>query len=170
MSRRRALAVALAAVLCTAAASDPAERLPDPGQEGRARRLFQQLRCIVCQNEAIDDSDAELAHDLRQIVRQQVAQGRSDAQIRGFLVDRYGEFILLKPRFTVGNALLWLTPGVIVLVGGAFFALRSRTVVGLETALTRDEELRLGALDMPQGRDTLPPNIGARSKTGMTET
>jgi cytochrome c-type biogenesis protein CcmH len=92
--KARALLAALAAVFCMAAAADPAERLPDPSQEARARHIFEQVRCLVCQNESIDDSQAELAHDLRQIVRDQVRQGRSDDQIKDFLVQRYGEFVL----------------------------------------------------------------------------
>src|SRR3569833_1398253 len=107
---RLAAAVAAAALFCMGGASDPGERMKDPAQEARAEHLFTQLRCLVCQNESIDDSEADLARDLRQIVRQQVAAGRSDAQIRSFLVDRYGEFILLKPKFSIGNALLWLAP------------------------------------------------------------
>ncbi len=146
MRRLRLAGVVAAALLCTAGASDPAERLKDPAQEARAERLFIQLRCIVCQNESIDDSQADLAHDLRQIVRQQVAEGRSDAQIRSFLVDRYGEFILLKPRFSVGNALLWLAPLLIVLSGGAFFVVRSRRGGATEAALTPAEEEKLRAL------------------------
>ena len=146
MTRLRLAGAALAALLCTTGASDPSERLPNPGQEARAEQLFTQLRCIVCQNESIDDSEADLAHDLRQIVRQQVAAGRSDAQIRAFLVDRYGEFILLKPKFSVGNALLWLAPLLIVLCGGAFFAVRSRRGDRTETALTAAEEEKLRVL------------------------
>ena len=134
------------AVVCTAGASDPGDRLKDPVQEARAEHLFAQFRCIVCQNESIDDSEADLARDLRQIVRQQVAQGHSDAQIKAFLVARYGEFILLKPRFSVGNSALWLAPLLIVLCGGAFFAVRSRGGTPLEPALSQDEETRLSAL------------------------
>ncbi len=148
MRRLRLAGAALAALLCTAGASDPGERLKDPVQEARSEHLFTQLRCIVCQNESIDDSEADLARDLRQIVRQQVAAGRSDVQIRSFLVDRYGEFILLKPRFSIGNALLWLAPLLIVLSGGAFFAVRSRRggESPSETALTPAEEEKLHAL------------------------
>ena len=146
MRRLRLAGAVVALLLCTAGASDPSERLKDPGQEARAEHLFTQLRCIVCQNESIDDSEADLAHDLRQIVRQQVAAGRSDAQIRSFLVDRYGEFILLKPRFSVGNALLWLAPLLIVLSAGAFFAVRSRCGGATEAALTPAEEEKLRAL------------------------
>jgi cytochrome c-type biogenesis protein CcmH len=100
-----------------AAASDPAERLPDPSQEARARHIFEQVRCLVCQNESIDDSQAELAHDLRQIVRDQVRQGRSDDQIKHFLVQRYGEFVLLRPSFSLGNVALWAGPFLVVGLG-----------------------------------------------------
>jgi cytochrome c-type biogenesis protein CcmH len=103
--RWRAILAALAGVLCIAgSASDPAERLPDPAQEARARAIFEDVRCLVCQNESIDDSEAELAGDLRRIVREQVRQGRSDAEIKRFLTDRYGEFVLLTPAF---NAATW---------------------------------------------------------------
>jgi cytochrome c-type biogenesis protein CcmH len=121
--KARALLAALAAVFCMAAAADPAERLPDPSQEARARHIFEQVRCLVCQNESIDDSQAELAHDLRQIVRDQVRQGRSDDQIKDFLVQRYGEFVLLRPSFSLGNVALWTGPflvaglGVLLLLG-----------------------------------------------------
>jgi cytochrome c-type biogenesis protein CcmH len=122
----RVLLAALAAVFCMAAASDPSERLPDPAQEARAREIFQQVRCLVCQNESIDDSQAELAHDLRQIVREQVRAGRSDQQIKHFLVDRYGEFVLLRPRFSLGNAALWFGPLGVVLLGLVLLLTRLR--------------------------------------------
>ncbi|CAN7445712.1 cytochrome c-type biogenesis protein CcmH [Phenylobacterium sp. LjRoot219] len=115
--RARVLLAVIAAVFCMAAASDPAERLPDPAQEARAREIFQQVRCLVCQNESIDDSNAELAQDLRRIVRDQVQQGRSDAEIKSFLTDRYGEFVLLRPSFSIGNLALWLGPFLVVLLG-----------------------------------------------------
>jgi cytochrome c-type biogenesis protein CcmH len=124
--RARALLAALAAVFCMAAASDPSERLPDPGQEARARHIFEQVRCLVCQNESIDDSQAELAHDLRQVVREQVREGRSDDQIKRFLVDRYGEFVLLRPRFSIGNAALWIGPFLVVLLGLVLLLARLR--------------------------------------------
>jgi|WetSurMetagenome_2_1015567.scaffolds.fasta_scaffold165208_2 cytochrome c-type biogenesis protein CcmH len=160
MSRRRALAALLAVTLCMGAASDPGERLKDPGQEARARHLFGQFRCVVCQNESIDDSQAELAHDLRRIVRQQVAQGSSDAQIKTFMVDRYGEFILLKPRFSAGNSVLWLAPFLIVLAGGALFALRARRPSRFEAALTPEEEERLSALEL----DAAVPHPGSQDR------
>ncbi|WP_414692456.1 cytochrome c-type biogenesis protein [Phenylobacterium sp.] len=125
----RTFLAALAAVFCMAAASDPSERLPDPSQEARARHIFEQVRCLVCQNESIDDSQAELAHDLRQIVRDQVRQGRSDDQIKDFLVQRYGEFVLLRPSFSIGNVALWAGPFVVVALGVVlwFARLRNRT-------------------------------------------
>jgi cytochrome c-type biogenesis protein CcmH len=124
--RARVLLVALAAVFCMAAASDPSERLPDPAREARARHIFAQVRCLVCQNESIDDSEAELAHDLRQVVRAQVQAGRSDDDIKRFLVDRYGQFVLLRPSFSAGNAALWAGPFLVVLLGGGLLFIRLR--------------------------------------------
>ena len=138
---------ALAAVFCLAAAADPADRLADPGQEARARALFEQIRCVVCQNESIDDSEADLARDMRQIVRGQVAAGRSDAQIRDFLVRRYGEFVLLRPRFSTANAVAWLAPFAIVLAGGGVLLLRlRRPPPPAGETLTAEEEARLAQL------------------------
>jgi cytochrome c-type biogenesis protein CcmH len=127
--RLRALLVALAGAACLAAASDPAERLPDPGQEAKARDIFRDVRCLVCQNESIDDSEAELAADLRRIVREQVKAGRSEAEIKAFLTDRYGEFVLLTPSFSAGNIALWVGPFLVVGAGLAllFVRLRNRT-------------------------------------------
>jgi cytochrome c-type biogenesis protein CcmH len=124
--RLSVLAAALAGVLCIAAAADPSERLQDPAQEARARALFRDVRCLVCQNESIDDSEAELAHDLRRIVREQVAQGRSDAEIKRFLTDRYGEFVLLTPRFSATNLVLWGGPFLVVVLGAGLLVARLR--------------------------------------------
>ena len=148
--RARALLAALGAVFCMAAAPDPSERLPDPAQEARARAIFAQVRCLVCQNESIDDSEAELAHDLRQIVRQQVSGGRSDDQIKGYLVERYGEFVLLRPSFSLGNAALWLGPFLVVLFGALllFARLRNRAA---EPELDASEAERLRRLQDEQG-------------------
>lgn len=142
----RALLAVCAAVFCMAAASDPSERLADPAQEARARALFAQVRCLVCQSESIDDSDAPLAADLRQIVREQVAAGRGDAEIRTFLTDRYGEFILLKPRFSIGNAALWLGPFLVVLLGLLLWRGRLRSPAP-EAELTPEEAARLARLE-----------------------
>lgn len=141
----RKLLIILAAAFCMAAASDPSERLPDPAQEARARELFKEVRCLVCQNESIDDSDAELAADLRRIVRERVAAGDSDDKIKSFLTDRYGEFVLLRPAFSLGNLALWLAP-LIVLVGGLgllLARLRNRTT---DAELSAAEARRLRSL------------------------
>jgi cytochrome c-type biogenesis protein CcmH len=141
---RKLLAI-LAAVFCMAAASDPAERLPDPAQEARARELFKEVRCLVCQNESIDDSDAPLAADLRRIVRERVAAGEEDAAIKRFLTDRYGEFVLLRPAFSFGNLALWLAP-LLVLLGGVGLLLARLRNRSPEAELTAAEAKRLKAL------------------------
>ena len=146
MRRVRALLIAAAAVALTAGASDPSERLPDQAQEARARTLFKEVRCLVCQNESIDDSEAQLAGDLRRIVREQVKAGRSDREIRAFLVERYGEFVLLKPPFSAGNAVLWLAPVGILLIGGALMVGLLRRRAPAEGELSQDEEERLKRL------------------------
>jgi len=125
-----------------AASGDPAERLPDPAEEARARALFRELRCVVCQNESLEGSEAELARDLRGLVREQVALGRSEAEIKAFLVQRYGEFVLLRPRFGGANAALWLTPFAILLGGGVLLWRGGRRQVSA-AALSDDEERRL---------------------------
>ena len=140
------LLAALAGALCIGAAADPVERLADPAKEARAHAIFSQIRCVVCQNQSIDESEADVARDLRQAVRRQVAAGQTDAQVKAFLVQRYGEFILLKPRFSAGNAVLWLTPFVIVLAGGVLLLLRARSTLSDGDDLTADEEARLSQL------------------------
>jgi cytochrome c-type biogenesis protein CcmH len=137
-----------------ARAVQPDEILPDPVLEARARALSQELRCMVCQNQSIDDSDAPLARDLRVLVRERLQAGDSDRQVIDFLVARYGEFVLLKPRFSSRTALLWLAPGAIVLLG-AFGLLmvsrhasrRGRGPTGGENAqLTASEQARLSEI------------------------
>ncbi len=109
------------------AISDPAERLPDPSQEARAVEIGSQLRCLVCQNESIEDSGADLARDLRHIVRERVAAGQTDSQIVAWMTARYGDFVRLKPPFNPITALLWASPLVALLVGlGAAWASRRR--------------------------------------------
>jgi cytochrome c-type biogenesis protein CcmH len=143
--RIRALAAMVAGVLCMAAAADPADRLADPAQEARARAIFQDVRCLVCQNESIDDSEAELAHDLRQVVREQVRQGRSDAEIKRFLTDRYGEFVLMTPSFSWMNLALWGGPFLVVLVGGGLLVSRLRTR-NTDAELSQEETERVRRL------------------------
>lgn len=140
------LAAVGAALACLAAAPEPGEALPDAAAEARARALFKEVRCVVCQNEAIEDSDADLARDLRRIVREQVAAGRSDAEIKTWLVDRYGEFVLFKPAFSAGNALLWLGPFALVLVAGATLVVSRRRTPAPEEELSPEERERLQTL------------------------
>src|SRR5438105_7467294 len=116
-----ALTLLTATLLTTprpALAVQPDEILTDPALEGRARTLSKELRCMVCQNQSIDDSDAPLARDLRLLVRERLKDGDSDRQVIDFLVARYGEFVLLKPRFALHTAILWLGPPAL-LIGGA---------------------------------------------------
>jgi cytochrome c-type biogenesis protein CcmH len=143
--RLRAALAALAALACLAAASDPGERMADPAQESRARAIFRDVRCLVCQNESIDDSEAELAADLRKIVREQVAAGRSDPEIKGFLTERYGEFVLMTPRFSAGNLALWAGPFAVLLFGAGLLLVRLRRPRP-EPELTPEEAERLKRL------------------------
>jgi len=139
------LLLALFLLAAPAFAVQPDERLTDPALEARARAPSRELRCIVCQNESIDASEAELARDLRVIVRQQVASGASDAQVRDFLTDRYGEYVLLKPSFSLANAALWLAPFAVALLGGLMLLGRLREREP-EPELSDVEAARLAAL------------------------
>ena len=149
----RAIAISLAFVMLFAAASaravQPSEMLSDPKLESRARGLSAELRCMVCQNQSIDDSDATLAHDIRVLIRERIAKGESDETIKGFLVSRYGDFVLLKPPFQVNTLLLWGAPPLILLAGAAFLlvGIRRRGQANLNPApLTSAEERRVTAL------------------------
>ena len=130
----------------------PDEVLPDPALEGRARALSQELRCLVCQNQSIDDSDALLARDLRLLVRERLKNGDTDQQVLDFIVSRYNTFVLLRPPFGWHTMLLWLAPG-LLLAGGLivlFAAGRRRSRASLtEPALTPGEAARLRRLEDP---------------------
>jgi cytochrome c-type biogenesis protein CcmH len=146
----------LALILATpAAAVLPDEMLPDPAQEQRARALSKELRCVVCQNQSIDDSDAPLARDLRLMVREQIAAGKNDAEVRGFLVKRYGNFVLLKPPVEADTLLLWAGPFAVLLLGSAGLILWQRRRPALpasasaDTPLTADERAELDRLSGP---------------------
>jgi len=132
-------------------AVEPNEMLPDPALEARARVLSKELRCMVCQNQSIDDSEAPLAHDLRVLVRERLKAGDSDAQVLDFLVARYGEFVLLKPQLSWHTAALWGLPPAVLLVGIAMIVVvvrrRRNAPAAAETAnLTAAEEARLSDL------------------------
>jgi cytochrome c-type biogenesis protein CcmH len=125
--RRFLLAAAgVLAIAGPARAVTPDEQLQDPKLEARARALSQELRCLVCQNQSIDDSAAPLAHDLRVILRERLAAGESDAQAKAYLVRRYGDFVLLRPPFQFDTGALWLGPPAVLLLGGAGAALYMR--------------------------------------------
>jgi cytochrome c-type biogenesis protein CcmH len=144
-------ALALALLLAgpaLAAVGDPAEQLPDPAQEERARTIGRELRCMVCQNQSIEDSDADLARDLRRIVREQVAAGRTEAQVIDYLHDRYGDFVLLRPPFTLSTALLWGMPVIALLGGGLLIlAMRRRAPTATPAELTEAERARLSRIE-----------------------
>jgi cytochrome c-type biogenesis protein CcmH len=145
------LAIALLAPSVSCAVQ-PNEMLSSPALEARARALSQELRCMVCQNESIDDSDAPLAHDLRVLVRERLKAGDSDQQVLDFLVARYGEFVLLRPRVSWHTAALWGLPAAVLLLGAAmiFVDVRRRqkaAATAQETGkLTAAEETRLAEL------------------------
>ncbi|MCM2477616.1 cytochrome c-type biogenesis protein CcmH [Rhizobium sp. CG5] len=129
-------------------AVNPDEILADPKLEERARNLSAQLRCMVCQNQSIDDSNAELARDLRLIVRQRIVDGDSDQDVIQYVVSRYGEFVLLKPRVSAKTIALWGTPVVMLLIGLAVMVgfARRRNRRPATAVLTPDEEARLEKL------------------------
>lgn len=133
------------ALQSAALAVQPSEMLPDPQQEQRARALSAELRCLVCQNQSIDDSDAQLARDLRVIVRERIKAGDSDTQIINFLVDRYGEFVLLKPRFGWHTIILWVGPFAILLIGGfvVWRQAQGRKLARPEAPLSPEEQAAL---------------------------
>ena len=145
----RNVAIALAAwlaLLTPAWAVLPDEVLADPALETRARNLSHELRCMVCQNQSIDDSNADLARDLRVLVRERLQAGDSDRQVIDYVVARYGEFVLLKPRFSARNALLWGTPILLLLIGGAFIFVRARQGTSNEPRLSDDEQAAMERL------------------------
>ena len=147
MKRLLSLAFALALLAGPAAAVNPDEQLADPALEARAHRLSKELRCVVCQNQSIDDSDATLARDLRIILRERITAGDSDKQAVDYLVARYGSFVQLNPPMRLDTAALWFGPLAVLLVGGigAVVYMRSRSPAKAG-ALTADEEAELAEM------------------------
>jgi cytochrome c-type biogenesis protein CcmH len=151
---KRSLAAACLLVvlaLSPAHAVLPDEVMSDPAKEARARILSRELRCMVCQNQSIDDSEAPLARDLRLLVRERIAAGDNDSQVMDFLVARYGEFVLLKPRFERHTLALWLLPPLVLIAGAFALWLHARRRPkdqsdGVGGPLTADEEARLKSL------------------------
>ncbi|MGD0640428.1 MAG: cytochrome c-type biogenesis protein [Roseiarcus sp.] len=143
---RAALILALVLAAGAAYAVRPDEVMKDPALEARARDLSSQLRCMVCQNESIDDSDAPLAHDIRVLIRDRIAKGESNDAVRDFLVSRYGDFILLKPPFNAQTLLLWLSGPLTLALGALGIWAATRRAREPTPALSAEEEKRLAAL------------------------
>jgi cytochrome c-type biogenesis protein CcmH len=141
-----ALLLMLALASTPALAVQPDEVMKDPALEARARALSEELRCLVCQNQSIDDSDAPLARDIRILIRQRIASGESNDAVRAYLVSRYGDFILLKPPFKPETMLLWLSPALVLGAGVGAALLARRRAPRATPALSAEEEARLAAL------------------------
>jgi cytochrome c-type biogenesis protein CcmH len=150
MTPRLLLAFVLLIAIGGAAAYgvEPSERLADPGLEARARALSEELRCLVCQNQSIDESNADLAHDLRLLLRQRLVAGDTDKQVLDYIVARYGVFVLLDPPFTPATWLLWLGPPLLVLVAGGLLLRRAwrRRPDPMLPSLTEEESARAALL------------------------
>ncbi|CDZ29395.1 cytochrome c-type biogenesis protein CcmH [Neorhizobium galegae] len=153
MANSRTFWVALAMILALLAplpafAVNPDEVLSNPVLEQRARNLSAQLRCMVCQNQSIDDSNAELARDLRVLVRERLTNGDTDEQVIDYVVSRYGEFVLLKPRLSAKTVILWATPVLLLLVGAIAILVfvRTRPSQRAVAALTTEEQARIEEL------------------------
>jgi len=148
--RRLLAALLLVVVTSPAFAVNPSEMLADPVLEERARAISEHLRCLVCQNQSIDDSDAELARDLRILVRERLSAGDSDAAATQYIVDRYGEYVLLNPVVAPHTLLLWVTAPLVLLIGGivVFVGMRRRRVLPPPpAALSAEEAAALEKLD-----------------------
>jgi cytochrome c-type biogenesis protein CcmH len=151
-----AIAFVLAIGLARAFAVTPDEVMADPALEARARSISAGLRCMVCQNQSIDDSDAELAKDLRVLVRERLSAGDTDAQVIDYVVSRYGEFVLLKPRFGATTLFLWLAPALMLVAGIAYLvfgARRNAPVTPAGAALSEAEKAELEKLLAKTGAD-----------------
>jgi cytochrome c-type biogenesis protein CcmH len=144
--RRLALLITVLALAGPARAVTPDEQLKDPSLEARARAISQELRCVVCQNQSIDESEAPLAHDLRVILRERLAAGDSDEAAKAYLVKRYGNFVLLKPPFEPATWALWLGPPLILALGGAGVAMYWRAHAKGPQALSAADEAELARL------------------------
>jgi cytochrome c-type biogenesis protein CcmH len=146
----RAILLVLLAVLLAGAAQavEPSEMLKDPALEARARVISQEIRCLVCQNQTIDDSNADLAHDLRVILRERLQDGDTDQQVKDYLTARYGDFILLKPPFGARTLLLWIGPALIFLAGAGIIvvAVLRRRRLPAAAPLSEEESQRLARL------------------------
>jgi cytochrome c-type biogenesis protein CcmH len=146
-----ALVIAILAIIGPAHAVRPDEMLADPVLEARAREISRELRCLVCRNQSIDDSDADLAHDLRVLVRERLKSGDSNEQTIGFVRARYGDFVLLRPPFAIGTALLWGGPLLVLLLGAFAVARLYRRRDVPVPPLSAEERQRLSAVLKEEG-------------------
>ncbi|MAS08229.1 MAG: cytochrome c-type biogenesis protein CcmH [Ahrensia sp.] len=155
MKRTFAALAFLVLAISGAHAVTPDEMLDDPALEQRARDISAKLRCLVCQNQSIDDSDASLAHDLRVIVRERLENGDTNEEVMDYVVSRYGEFVLLQPRFSGRNMLLWGTPiiGLLLGLGTIAFLYRSRSRAAPVNRLSAEEQDRLSKI-LGEGEDS----------------
>jgi len=146
--KRVLVLVLLAFIAFSALAVEPSEMLPDPALEARAREIGQSLRCVVCQNQSIDDSAAEVAHDMRRAVRERLSAGDSNDQVFAYMVARYGDYVLLKPPFKAGTLVLWLgAPALLLIAAGVLLlAARRRRAPVAPSPLSDDERRRLESL------------------------
>jgi len=142
---RLALLALFVALSAPAFAVQPDEVMKDAGLEARARALSSELRCMVCQNQSIDDSDAPLARDIRLLIRERIGEGESNDQVRAYLVSRYGDFILLKPPFKLDTLILWLSPALVLCAGLAAIVMNRRKSPAAAPKLTAEEEAELAA-------------------------
>ena len=147
----------MAALVCLGAAQAP---LPEPADEARARALFHEIRCVVCQHESIAESPAGIAADLRRMVREEIARGSTDAEIRALLVERYGDYVLFRPPFNAGSAALWAAPFLLVLLVGGALLLRARRWSDDGAPLDPDEEKALAEV---LGQPDRPANSASSS-------
>ena len=141
-------ALLLLLISLPALAVEPSEMLPDPALEARARTLSRELRCVVCQNQSVDDSQAEVAHDIRRAVRERLSSGDSDSQVLDYMTRRYGDYVLMNPPLKARTLALWLGAPLVLLVGciGLFLAARRRPAVVAPVPLSEEERKKLDAL------------------------
>jgi cytochrome c-type biogenesis protein CcmH len=159
---KRALGLLLLVLIALPAlAVEPSEMLPDPALEARAREIGQSLRCVVCQNQSIDDSAAEVAHDMRRAVRERLSAGDSNDQVFAYMVARYGDYVLLKPPFKAGTLVLWLGAPTLMLIaaGALLLAARRRRVPLAPSPLSEDERERLSVI-LSEAKDLMPAATG----------
>jgi cytochrome c-type biogenesis protein CcmH len=159
--KRAFILLLLVFIAFPALAVEPSEMLPDPAFEARARAIGQSLRCVVCQNQSIDDSAAEVAHDMRRAVRERLSAGDSNDQVFAYMVARYGDYVLLKPPFKAGTLVLWLGAPALLLIAGAalLIAARRRRVPAAPSPLSDDERRRLSVI-LSDAKDLIPLATG----------